>query len=154
MDCDWERRSILYRLTSIWNFHLLSFKSSGSAATQQVNSACCSDGKLHLETCLFSLCASNMNTATTGSLDLIQKKKTPKQRSRAHWKMTAFSYLTLGKVWNQSLKQSARSFLTPVTFFSRDSMKLSTEIKPIWIDFASPPHQWTLGAESKYLQIY
>lgn len=112
MGCDRAYRSILYRLTSVWNSHLLSFKSSGSAVTEQVNSACCSDGKLHLETCLFSHCASKLNPATTGSLDLI-KKKTQKQRSRAYWKVTACSYLMLGTAWNQSLKQSLQEVFWP-----------------------------------------
>lgn len=89
-------------------FEILSFKSGGSAATEQVNSVCCSDGKLHLETCLFSDCASNLNPATTASLDLIQKEK---QRSRAHWRVTAFSYLMFGPVWNQSLKPSLQEVL-------------------------------------------
>lgn len=42
-----------------------------------------------------------------------KKKKNNKQRSRAHWKVTACSYLMLGTAWNQSLKQSLQEVFWP-----------------------------------------
>lgn len=115
----------------------------------------------------FSHCDSNLNPATVDSSDLIKNKQKTKQKPlNQHTKKKETEEQDPLKNYRFQLPQvkysvkpkpeteSTRHFLTPVTFFSHDSMKLSTEIKPIWIGFVSPPHQQTLGVEFKFLCIY